>query len=271
MANPKPASSSGTGKAVNISPTIKMIRVIPQGHSDEEPEPERETTQVSELTVIRPRPPGNHTNPETTVDLEELSRRFSEPGYTDPVCWHMKNRSMFTNIVSGGNQHSRWLYCRQCDASGAVQTLDLMSCVNCSLGHIYRPAADTRKTCVWTKWLRLISRYRLRMTDPERSQLRKAIQQCQEHRRLGIPATQDTPGDAPEAQTSTDAQTPQETEQLDDWERAIREERLSLLCPPRNNGRAKGRADQLHLGRPMLSQMKGGSMWNMPPLHPITW
>ena len=133
LANPKPASSSGTGKAANISPTIKMIRVIPQSDSEEEPEPERETTQVPESIVIRPRPPGNHTNPETTVDLEELSRRFSEPGCTDPVCWHMRNRSMFTNIVSGGNQHSRWLYCRQCDASGAVQTLDLMSCVNCSL------------------------------------------------------------------------------------------------------------------------------------------
>ena len=145
LANPKPTSSSGAGKAVNISPTVKMIRLIPQGDSEEEPEPEREATQVSELTVIRPRPPGNHTNPERTVDLEELSRRFSEPGHTDPG-------SMFTNIVSGGNQHSRWLYCRQCDASGAVQTLDLMSCINCSPRHIYHQQL-MRKTCVRTKWL----------------------------------------------------------------------------------------------------------------------
>ena len=220
LANPKPASSSGTGKAVNISPTIKMIRVIPQGDSDEEPEPEQEAAQSSEMTEIRPRPPGNHTNPEVSVDLEELSRGLSDPEYTDPVCWHMRNRSMFTNIVSEGNQ----------GASGAVQTLDMMSCVNCSLRHIYRPTVDTRKTCVWTKWLRLISKHRFRMTDPERSQLRKTIHQCQKRRRLGTFTIHQEPMDAPDAHGLEDVQTSSESEHMDDWNQAIREERLSLLA-----------------------------------------
>ena len=37
LANPKPASSSGTGRPVNAVPTIKMIRVVTQEESEEEP------------------------------------------------------------------------------------------------------------------------------------------------------------------------------------------------------------------------------------------
>ena len=90
---------------------------------------------------------------------------------------------MFTNIVSGGNQHPR-------------------------------PTVDTRKTCIWTKWLRL----------------RKQIRQCQENRRHDTLADQDTPHNTTETQTLANAQAPQESEQLDEWERAIREERLPLLA-----------------------------------------
>ena len=38
LANPKPASSSGTGKSASAAPIIKMIRVIAQEESEEEPE-----------------------------------------------------------------------------------------------------------------------------------------------------------------------------------------------------------------------------------------
>ena len=68
------------------------------------------------------------------------------------------------------------------------------------------------------------------MTDPERNQLHKEIRQCQENRRHDTLADQDTPEDTTETQTLANAQVPQESEQLDDWERAIREERLSLLA-----------------------------------------
>ena len=68
------------------------------------------------------------------------------------------------------------------------------------------------------------------MTDPERRQLREEIQQCQERRRFGTLAIQQPPGDAPETQASADVQTPYELEQESDWEKAIREERLSLLA-----------------------------------------
>ena len=76
----------------------------------------------------------------------------------------MRRRSLFADIIFGGNQHGRWLNCRHCDG-GAIQTLSLMSCVNCSLAHIYRPENDRRRTCVWTRWLTMIARYRFRMTD----------------------------------------------------------------------------------------------------------
>ena len=177
---------------------------------------------------------------------------------------------MFTNIVSGGNQHNQWLYCRQCDASGAVQTLDLMSCVNCSLRHIYQPAVDMRKTCVWTKWLRLISRYRLRMTDPERSQMRKAIQQCQEHQRLGIPANLKIHQEM--HLKPKHRQMPRYHKKLRNWMigkgQFVRKDCLFLLAM--QQWKCQGRADQLHLSRPKLSQVKGGSMLNLPPLHPTT-
>ena len=158
LANPKPASSSGTGKPSTVVPTIKMIRVNTPDESEEEPDPEQPTSGTEIIPPV-PRPPGNHPNPEGPIDLGELSQQFERPGYTDPVCWHMRSRTLFADIIPGGNQHGRWLYCRQCGASGAVQTLDLMSCVNCSLTHIYHPTNDLRKTCVWTKWLRMIARY----------------------------------------------------------------------------------------------------------------
>ena len=177
LADPKSASSSGTNKSSSSVPIIKMIRVNTSEESEEEPEPEQPIS-------IGSTPPGNHSNPEGPMDLDELAQRFSRPGYTDPACWHMRRRTLFADIIPGGNQHGRWLYCRQCRASGAVQTLDLMSCVNCSLTHIYHPATDLRKTCVWTKWLRMIARYRFRMSDPEKAHLRERILRCQERRRL---------------------------------------------------------------------------------------
>ena len=224
LANPKAASSSGTGKPASAVPTIKMIRVVTQEESEEEPEPEQPTL-VPEPAPDGPRPPGNHPNPEGPVDLDELSQQLLRPAYTDPVCRHMRSRSLFADIIFGGNQHGRWLHCRQCGTRGAVQTLDLMSCVNCSLNHIYHPTNDLRKTCVWTKWLRIIARYRFRMTDSEKARVRERILRSQERRRLRA-ATIHPILEGPQPLEEI----PEPPEQLDAWERAYREERLSLLA-----------------------------------------
>ena len=224
LANPKPASSSGAGKPASSAPTIKMIRVITQEESEEEPEPEQPAV-TPEPVQTGPTPPGNHPNPEGPVDLEELSQLLGRPTYTDPVCRHMRSRSLFADIILGGNQHGRWLNCRHCGTRGAIQTLDLMSCVTCSLTHIYHPGTDLRKTCVWTKWLLMIARYRFRMTDSEKARIRERILRCQERRRLRATALRPAPE---EPQPQEEVSEP--PEQLDDWERAYREERLSLLA-----------------------------------------
>ena len=143
----------------------------------------------------------------------------------------MRSRSMFADIIFGGNQHGRWLNCRHCDVRGAIQTLSLMSCVNCSLAHIYRPEDDPRRTCVWTKWLRMIARYRFRMTDHEKAVVRERILRCQERRRIvsmRIPPPLEEP-QVPEEPS----QPPESLRSLNNpelWERACQEERLSLLA-----------------------------------------
>ena len=93
LADPKPASSSGTNKPSSSVPTIKMIRVVTPEESEEEPEPEQPPH-------IRPRPPGNHPIPEEPIDLDEIAQRFSTPGYTRQVCWHMRSRTLFADIIS---------------------------------------------------------------------------------------------------------------------------------------------------------------------------
>ena len=144
LANPKPASSSGANEPSSSTPTIKMIRLETSEESEEEPEPEQ-LAQAAEPPPDRPRPPGNHPNPEGPVDLDELAHQFSESGTPDRMCRHMRSRSFFADIILGGNQHGRWLNCRHCGVRGAIQTLDLMSCVNCSLARIYRPQDDRRR------------------------------------------------------------------------------------------------------------------------------
>ena len=224
LSDPKSASSSGTNKPSSSVPTIKMIRVVTPEESEDEPEPEQPSS-------IRPRPPGNHPNSEGIVDLDELAQRFSSPDYTDPVCRHMRSRTLFADIILGGNQHGRWLNCRHCDVRGAIQTLSMMSCVNCSLAHIYRPGDDPRKTCVWTRWLCMIARYRFRMTDPEKAVIRERVLRCKERRRMaamGIPRPLEesrVPEDPPQPPVSLRSLTDSEL-----WERARQEERLSLLA-----------------------------------------
>ena len=139
---------------------------------------------------------------------------------------------MFADIIFGGNQHSRWLYCRQCSASGAIQTLDMMSCVNCSLRYVHHPEVDTRKTCVWTNWLRMIARYRFRMTDAEKTQLKEQIQRRQDKRRFRRVALQPSPEEPLRVaiQEGDNHTIGPEVERLDEWEEAIRQERLSLLA-----------------------------------------
>ena len=219
LANPKPVSSSGTGKSASTVPTRKMIRVATQGESEEEPEPEQPVSAL-ESAPTEPRPPGNHPNPEGLIDLDDLAQQFVRPGYPDPVCPHMRSRSFFADIIFGGNQHGRWLNCRQCGIRGAIQTLDLMSCVNCSPTHIYHPTNDLRKTCVWTKWLRMIARYRFRMTDIEKTQLRQQIQRRQDRRRMRRLAPQPPPEEPPRVVVQGE----------DEWEEAMRIERLSWLA-----------------------------------------
>ena len=209
-----------------------MIRVLPQTDSEEEPEPEAETVPIEAPIPNQRRPSGVHSSPETVIDLQELAQRFTDEAVDDPVCQHMRSRSLFADVIFGGNQHSRWLYCRQCSASGAIQTLDMMSCVNCSLRYIHRPEVDTRKTCVWTKWLRMIARYRFRMTDVEKTQLRGQIQRRQDERRFGRLALQPPPEEPLQVvvQEGDNNTSGPEAERVDEWEEAIRQERLSLLA-----------------------------------------
>ena len=77
-----------------------MIRVEVQEESEEEPDPERPPQRIQ-------RPPGNHPNPEVTIDLDEMSQQLIRPGFTDPVCWHMRSRSLFADIIYGGRK-SAW-------------------------------------------------------------------------------------------------------------------------------------------------------------------
>ena len=230
LANPKPASSSGANKSSSSVPTIKMIRLDTSEESEEEPEPEQ-LAQVTEPPPDRPRPPGNHPNPEGPIDLDEIVHQFSESGAPDRMCRHMRSRSFFADIILGGNQHGRWLNCRHCDVRGAIQTLDLMSCVNCSLAHIYRPQNDRRKTCVWTRWLTMIARYRFRMTDAEKAVIRERILRCQERRRMRAVAVP-LPIEEPQVQEAQarPLRSLRELTESELWERAAQEERLSLLA-----------------------------------------
>ena len=192
-----------------------MIRVNTPEESEEEPEPEQRA-QAMEPPLPEPRPPGNHPNPE---------------GPADRVCDHMRRRSLLADIIFGGNQHQRWLNCRHCDFWGAIQTLDLMSCVNCSLARIYRPEIDRRKTCVWTSWLTMIARYRFRMTDAEKAVIRERIQRCQERRRMRAIAVP-VPTEEPQAQEepSRPSRSLRDLSESELWERAAQEERLSFLA-----------------------------------------
>ena len=162
-----------------------MIGLEVQADSEEEPDSEQPPSAL-ELPQLMQRPPGNHPNPDVTIDLDELSQQLIRPGFADPVCRHMRSRSLFADIVCGGNQHGRWPTCTQCEIKRAIQTLDLMSCVNCSLTHFHQSTNDLRKTCVWTKWLRMIARYRFRMTDSGRTEtrIREKILRCQDRRRM---------------------------------------------------------------------------------------
>ena len=226
LANPKPASS-GANKPSSSAPIIKMIRVTTPEESEEEPEPEQ-SVQATETPPVRP---SNHPNPEGPIDLDEMIRQFSRSGHPDRVCGHMRRRSLFTDIIFGGNQHGRWLNCRHCDIRGAIQTLDLMSCVNCSLAHIYRPENDRRKTCVWTRWLTMIARYRFRMTDAEKAAIRERILRCQERRRMRAIAVP-LPIEEPQVQEEQARQSGplRNLTESELWEHAVQEERLSLLA-----------------------------------------
>ena len=107
--------------------------------------------------------------------------------------------------MTDGNQHARWLNCRHCGVRGAIQTLDLMSCVNCSLAHIYMPQNDRRRTCVWTRWLTMIARNRFRMTDAEKAIIQERILRCQERRRMrAIAPIPEAEEDPPTAESQDD-------------------------------------------------------------------
>ena len=166
-ADPKAASSSGANKPSSSVPTVRMIRVITPEESEEEPDPEQ-PVRVEEQALNVPRAPGNHPNSEGPVDIDDLTRQFSSSRHPNPVCRHMRSRSFFADVIFGGNQHGRWLNCRHCDVRGAIQTLGLMSCVNCSLARIYRPENDRRRTCVWTRWLTMIARCSFECLTPKR-------------------------------------------------------------------------------------------------------
>ena len=202
-----------------------MIRLVTSEESEEEPEPEQ-SPQATEPLPDGPRPPGNHPNPERPIDLDELVHQFSELRAPDRMCRHMRSRSFFADYLGRKSTWS-WL----CGVRGAIQTLDLMSCVNCSLAHIYRPQNDRRKTCVWTKWLTMIARYRFRMTDAEKAVIRERILRCQERRRMRAVAVP-LPIEEPQVQEAQarSLRSLRELTESELWERAVQEERLSLLA-----------------------------------------
>ena len=116
-----------------------------------------------------------------------------------------------------------------------------MSCVNCSLAHIYRPQNDLRKTCVWTRWLTMIARFWFRMTDAEKAAIRERILRCQERRRMravAVPLPIEEP-QVQEAQVRSSGSLRELTES-ELWERAAQVERSSLLTlqssQPANRG-----------------------------------
>ena len=238
LANPKQASSSSTNKPSGSVPTIRMIRVTAPEESEEEPEPEY-SEPATEPPPRAPRTPANHPNPAGQIDLDEMTRQFSRLRQRDRVCDHMRRRSLFADIIFGGNQHGRWLNCRHCGIQGALQTLDLMSCVNCSLAHIYRPRHDPRRTCVWTRWLTMIARYRFRMTDAEKAVIQERILRCQERRRMRAVAAP-LPVEEPQVQgeQSILSRPLSELTESELWERAVQEERLSLLAQHASQTRA---------------------------------
>ena len=220
LANPKQASSSSANKPSGSTPVIKMIRVTTPEESEEEPEPEQ-LAQATETPSMGPITPSNHPNPEGPIDPDEMARQFSRSGRPDRVCGHMRRRSLLTDIIFGGNQHGRWLNCR----------LDLMSCVTCSLAHICRPENVPRKTCVWSRWLTMIARYRFRMTDAEKAAIRERILRCQERRRMraiAVPLPIEEPQVQEEQARSSGPLRDLTESEL--WERAAQEERLSLLA-----------------------------------------
>ena len=79
----------------------------------------------------------------------------------------------------------------QCKWCNSVVGYDVL-CKH-SLRYIHHPEVDAINTCVWTNWLRMIARYRLRMTDAEKSQLKKQIQRRQAKRRFRRLALQPSP------------------------------------------------------------------------------
>ena len=240
LADPKAASSSGANKPPSSAPTIRMIRVITPEESEEEPDPEQ-PVQVEESSLHVPRAPGDHPNPEGPVDMDELTQQFSNLTHPDPVCRHMRSRSYFADVIFGGNQHGRWLNCRHCGVRGAIQTLSLMSCVNCSLARIYRPENDRRRTCVWTRWLTMIARYRFRMSDPERAYIRERILRCQDRRRMRAAiAPQPVEGSPVREEPERPSRSLRDLSESELWEHAVQVERSSLLAlqssQPANRG-----------------------------------
>ena len=173
--------------------------------------------------------------------MDELTRQFSRLTHPDPVCRHMRSRSFFADVIFGGNQHGRWLTCRHCGVRGAIQTLSLMSCVNCSLARIYRPENDRRRTCVWTRWLTMIARYRFRMSDTERAYIRERILRCQDRRRMRAVIA---PRPIEESPAREEPERPlrslRDLSESELWEHAAQVERSSLLAlqssQPANRG-----------------------------------
>ena len=86
---------------------------------------------------------------------------------------------------------------------------------------------------MWTKWLRMIARYRFRMTDPEKAHIRERILRCQERRRMRA-AVIHPASEEPQVPTQEPVRVILHGE--DGWEEAVRQERLFSLSTPGNPG-----------------------------------
>ena len=110
---------------------------------------------------------------------------------------------------------------------------DLGLDVMCTLfidSHISSRSGHTENMCL-DKWLKLISRYRFRMTKPEESQLKEKTQKRQQQRRLRASTERLAPEEVQALQERARTYAQTGSEQVEEREGAIHLEHASFASP----------------------------------------